>query len=99
MECILSHYPAGTQFYILTRVFNTDAKNLYGKRLGFEPIEEKEVSDLGYDARYCGFKHTTTVAEVEAIKARQTTLVHTGGVVTPYNDSISEREESARLTM
>lgn len=39
MESVLAHYPAGTEFYILTRVFNTEAKNLYEKRLGFAPIK------------------------------------------------------------
>lgn len=71
MECVLSHYPAGTEFYILTRLFNTEAKNLYGKRLKFSPIDESEVQQLGYDNRYCGFKHTTTPDEVAAIKVRQ----------------------------
>lgn len=74
MESVLSHYPAGTEFYILTRVFNSDAKGLYEKRLGFSPIKEAEIKELGYDNRYCGFKHTTTIDEVDAIKARQRSL-------------------------
>jgi len=73
MECVLSHYPAGTEFYILTRVFNTEAKNLYEKRLGFLPIGESQIKQLGYDNRYCGFKHTTSLDEVATIKAKQTT--------------------------
>lgn len=72
MECVLSHYPAGTKFYILTRVFNTEAENLYKKRLGFKPIAEDQIKQLGYDNRYCGFKHTTTDEEVQIIKAKQT---------------------------
>lgn len=71
MECVLTHYPAGTKFYILTRVFNTDAKVLYENRLGFSPIEEEEIRALGYDERYCGFKHTTSLEEINAIKSRQ----------------------------
>lgn len=79
MECVLAHYPAETEFYILTRVFNTEAKNLYQKRFGFSPIEEKEITQLGYDSRYCGFKHTTSQKEVELIKNKQvekTTIKH-----------------------
>jgi hypothetical protein len=71
MECVLAHYPAETEFYILTRVFNTEAKNLYQKRFGFSPIEEKEIKQLGYDSRYWGFKHTTSQKEVELIKNKQ----------------------------
>lgn len=71
MECVLAHYPAGTEFYIVTRVFNSDAKNLYDKRLGFTPIKEEEINQLGYDTRYCGFKHTTVQEEVDSIKQRQ----------------------------
>ncbi|MFC3909290.1 GNAT family N-acetyltransferase [Legionella dresdenensis] len=71
MECVLSHYPADTEFYILTRVFNSDAKGLYEKRLGFKPIENEEVRALGFDDRYCGFKHRTSLEEIDAIKTRQ----------------------------
>ncbi len=71
MECVLSRYPAGTEFYILTRVFNSDAKGLYEKRLGFKPIEDEEIIALGYDDRYCGFKHRTSPEEIDAIKSRQ----------------------------
>jgi predicted GNAT superfamily acetyltransferase len=71
MECVLAHYPAGDEFYIVTRVFNTEAKNLYQKRLGFSPIEVNEIQQLGYDDRYCGFKHTSTPQEINAINGRK----------------------------
>ena len=71
MECVLTHYSAGTEFYILTRVFNTEAKVLYKDRLGFAEISDDEVTELGYDERYCGFKHTTTAEEIAAIKQKQ----------------------------
>ena len=71
MECVLAHYPANTEFYILTRVFNTEAKNLYQKRLSFTPIELNEIQQLGYDSRYCGFKHSTTHNEIDDITSRQ----------------------------
>lgn len=71
MECVLAHYPAKTEFYILTRVFNTQAINLYQNRFCFSPIEEKEIMQLGYDSRYCGFKHTTSQKEVDLIKNKQ----------------------------
>jgi hypothetical protein len=71
MECVLAHYPPETEFYILTRVFNTDAVALYQERLKFQPIGETEIKQLGYDERYCGFRHTTTESEVSAIKAKQ----------------------------
>jgi ribosomal protein S18 acetylase RimI-like enzyme len=71
MECVLSHYPADTEFYILTRVFNSEAKGLYEKRLGFKPIQDEEIIALGYDDRYCGFKHRTSLMEIDAIKSRQ----------------------------
>ncbi len=71
MESILTHYPAETEFYIVTRVFNTDAITLYEKRLGFKPIGEKEIQELGYDTRYCGYRHISTKEELTAIKERQ----------------------------
>ncbi|KTD52983.1 Uncharacterised protein [Legionella quateirensis] len=71
MECVLSQYPADTEFYILTRVFNSETKGLYEKRLGFKPIQAEEIIALGYDDRYCGFKHRTSFMEIDAIKGRQ----------------------------
>lgn len=71
MECVLTHFPADTEFYILTRVFNTNAKTLYQDRLGFTPIGEDKVEQLGYDNRYCGFNHTTTQEELNAIQNKQ----------------------------
>lgn len=71
MECVLAHFPANTEFYILTRIFNTNAKALYQKKLGFTPIDEKEIEQLGYDHRYCGFNHTTTQEEITAIQNKQ----------------------------
>jgi ribosomal protein S18 acetylase RimI-like enzyme len=71
MECVLAHFPANTEFYILTRVFNTEAKTLYNKRLSFAPIELNEIQQLGFDERYCGFKRTMTQDEIDAIKNNQ----------------------------
>jgi ribosomal protein S18 acetylase RimI-like enzyme len=71
MECVLAHYPAKTDFNIVTRVFNTEAINLYHRRLHFQPIGKQEVEQLGYDDRYCGFKHTTTESEVSMLKSKQ----------------------------
>jgi hypothetical protein len=71
MECVLTHYPPETEFYVLTRRFNTDAIGLYQKKLKFDPIGEREIKQLGYDERYCGFKHTTTELEINAMKAKQ----------------------------
>lgn len=71
MECVLAHYPAGTEFKIATRVFNTEAKDLYEKRLKFIPLEEKEVKEsMGLDTRYCGFKKFTSEAEIIEIKQK-----------------------------
>lgn len=71
MECVLAHYPADTEFYILTRIFNTEAKNLYQKRLSFTPITSDEIQKLGYDERYCGFRHTTSQQEINVIESRK----------------------------
>lgn len=72
MECVLAHYPAGTEFYIGTRIFNTEAKILYGERLKFSPLSQQEVQEVcGLDARYCGFKRTTTVEEIDTIRRKQ----------------------------
>lgn len=70
MECVLSHYPEGTIFYVLTRIFNTEAKTLYQKRFNFASIEEAEIRQLGYDDRYYGFKHTTTLNEIQTINEK-----------------------------
>jgi ribosomal protein S18 acetylase RimI-like enzyme len=71
MECVLAHFPANTEFYILTRIFNTNAKTLYQQKLGFTPISENEIEQLGYDNRYCGFNHITTQEEITAIQSKQ----------------------------
>lgn len=72
MECVLAHYPAGTEFYICTRTFNIEAKGLYEKRLGFVPIDGKESKlFMDVDKEYVGFKKTTTLNEVESIKRNQ----------------------------
>lgn len=68
MECVLAHYSEKTEFYILTRRFNTEAKTLYQERLLFQPIEKDEIQQLGYDDRYCGFKHSTTSDEILRIQ-------------------------------
>lgn len=72
MECVLSDYPVGTQFYVLTRLFNVEAKILYEYRLKFSPIDPKEITELGYDpGRYCGFKYRLTQEFIDEIKAKQ----------------------------
>jgi ribosomal protein S18 acetylase RimI-like enzyme len=68
MQCVLINYPAGTEFLILTRVFNKEAINLYQNRLGFKPIDIDMIKELGYDERYCGFRHKSTREEIEAIR-------------------------------
>ncbi len=89
MECVLAHYPVGTEFYILTRVFNSEAKNLYGKRLKFSPIEIDEIEQLGYDKRYCGFKRTTTESEVqEIINSQKQSVPH-------QTEDIAERTQKS----
>ena len=60
MECVLSDYPPETRFTILTRIFNSEAKSLYHRKLNFSPMSEEMVKQLGYDERYCGFEHTTS---------------------------------------
>lgn len=71
MECVLSHYPAETEFYILTLTFNTEAKALYQDALKFVPIQQSEVAQFGLDERYCGFKQTTSKEQILAIKNKQ----------------------------
>jgi len=58
MECVLNHYPADTPFSLVTRKFNTEATILYGKRLGFSEISEDDITQLGFDDRYCGYSYT-----------------------------------------
>jgi len=48
-----------------------DPLPLYQKRLGFGDITPEEVAQLGYDQRYCGFKHTTSPEEINIIRAKQ----------------------------
>jgi ribosomal protein S18 acetylase RimI-like enzyme len=95
MECVLAHYPAGTEFYILTRIFNTDAKNLYQEKFKFTRIEDSEVCQLNYDSRrYCGFKHTTTAAEILLIKDNQIiSAANTKSITSSGRASLSERKD------
>lgn len=67
MECVLSHYPSETHFELVTRIFNHEAKTLYKERLNFTLIHETEIRELGYDERYCGFKHKTSIEEIRLI--------------------------------
>ena len=72
MECVISHFPAGTEFLILARAFNTEAKTLYKDRLGFDPIKEDEIAILGYSKdRYVGFSKVSTKEEIIAIRNNQ----------------------------
>jgi ribosomal protein S18 acetylase RimI-like enzyme len=80
MECVLTHYPAGTEFYICTRIFNTEAKTLYNQALKFEPISKDQLALFKLDERYCGFKHTTTQQELDAVKRK---------LVKPLDDAAS----------
>lgn len=75
MECVLAHFPLGTEFHILTRKFNTEAKDLYGERLKFDPLTKEEVAKLDYDPeRYIGFKHVSNGQELAAIKGKQSNI-------------------------
>lgn len=72
MECVLAHYPAGTEFHILARKFNSDAIVLYAARLGFESLTSDEVAKLDYDpGKYVGYKHITQAPELTAIQGKQ----------------------------
>lgn len=94
MECVLSHYPAGTKFNILTRVFNSDAVTLYHKRLDFQPMEKNEIEQLGYNERYCGFQHTTTPSEVVALQKKQRKL-EGGDSIQPAKSEKTKKAHSA----
>ncbi len=67
MQCVFLNYPVGTEFYVLTRVFNTDAQNLYSGRFKLNPISLEEIRALGYDERYCGFKGNTNQEMLDEI--------------------------------
>lgn len=71
MECILAHYPENTEFYILTRKFNTEAITLYRNRLNFESISIDEIKQLDYDDRYVGFKRKMTAKELVEINDKR----------------------------
>lgn len=88
MECVLSHYPVGTHFNIVTRIFNHEAKLLYSNRLGFNPINEDVIEQLGYDKRYCGFEHTTIIDEIQSIKNRKIDFVDEEFITTPYKKAV-----------
>lgn len=60
MQSVLTTVKPDTEVKILTRRFNDPAINLYQKRLGFSPIEQKDIMALGYDERYVGFTLTKT---------------------------------------
>lgn len=76
MECVLAHFPFGTEFHILTRKFNTESKDLYGERLKFEPLAKEEIAKLDYDPeRYIGFKHISNRTELNEIKSKVSNYV------------------------
>ncbi len=43
--------------YIFTRTFNHEARYLYGKRFQSTEISRGEVTQLGYDECYCGYRY------------------------------------------
>jgi len=90
MECVLARYPVGTEFYILTRIFNEEAIRLYRDRLNFTPIDDKKLKYFGLDNRYCGFNHTTTAEEINTIRAKQLLLPP---------DNKSEVKEASKLSL
>lgn len=71
MECILAHYPENTEFYILTRRFNSEAITLYRDRFNFEPISIEQIRQLEYDERYVGFKRKMTGEELVEINNKR----------------------------
>lgn len=76
MECVLAHFPLGTKFHILTRKFNTEAKDLYRTRFGFESLTKEEVAKLDYNPeRYIGFKHVSNRPELDAIQGKVSNYV------------------------
>lgn len=69
MECVLMHYPEGTNFLIGTRIFNKEAINLYQNCLKFESLNAQFVKEaMGLDERYCGFAHATSKEELALIR-------------------------------
>lgn len=75
MQCVLTHFSIGTEFFVLTRIFNTNAKALYSQKLKFTPIINTQVKKLGYDEKYCGFQHITTSDEITKIKENQVIIL------------------------
>jgi ribosomal protein S18 acetylase RimI-like enzyme len=70
MECVLSHYPAGTQFSTATRKFNMEAIKMYTDDLKFAFTDGNVVQQLGYNNHYCGLKHETSLEEIKKINEK-----------------------------
>ncbi len=72
MECVIAQYPAGTDFLIGTRIFNTEAKTLYQDRLNFTPMSTEDIKKLlDLDERYCGFKLISNQEQIDLLKKKQ----------------------------
>ncbi len=75
-ESVVAGYPAGTEFYVLTRVFNARTKNLVRKfeqkNLAITEIDRDEIMKLNYHPdRYCGFKYVLSQEMIDDVKSRQ----------------------------
>ncbi len=75
-ESVIAGYPAGTEFYVLTRVFNARTKNLVKKfeqkGIDVSEIKKEEIMNLNYDPeRYCGFKYVLSQEMIDDVKSRQ----------------------------
>jgi hypothetical protein len=96
MECVLSHYEAGTEFYILARNFNKEAITLYQERFGFAPISQDAVTEFGYNKElYYGFNHTITDKEITAINAKKAPYSATDKATNPVKLAVAGTGESA----
>ena len=86
-ESVVAGYPAGTEFYMLTRVFNARTKNLVKKfeqkGIQVDAIGPDEVRKLNYDPdRYCGFKYILSQQTIDDVKSRQHPLPPERGAAT-----------------
>lgn len=67
----MSHYLAGTEFQLATRVFNSNVKEgIAHSRMPFKQMDLDQIKAVGLDEHYSGFSLVTTEALLKDITSR-----------------------------
>ncbi|MCD6048050.1 MAG: hypothetical protein K0S08_1697 [Gammaproteobacteria bacterium] len=91
VESVLSLYPEGTEFHILTRRFNAPAKRIYHEKLKFSVGDDDIAKKYGYASEdYFSFTKNVSKEDIEKVSQIKVTVDH-------YSFRQEEKAERALL--